>query len=266
MSIEPGILLAFIAALFMGLTLGMLGGGGSILTVPILVYLMGVPPAQATGWSLLVVGLTALSGSVRYVRAGLVDYRAAAYFAGPSIALTFLTRRFVLPSMPDPLLSFSGFSLGKDLFLMLLFAVVMLLAAVRMLRPANPRPVADGSVNAMQLGIQGAGTGLVAGLVGAGGGFLIVPALVLLAGMPMKNAVGASLLIIAAQSLIGFLGDLGAGQRVDWGLLLVFVAFAMIGVQVGARLADRVPGARLKTAFGWFVLLMGGLILSLELF
>ncbi len=259
------ILLAYFAALVMGGTLGLLGGGGSILTVPILVYLLGIPPTQATGWSLLVVGLTAAVGALGPLRAGLIPLRTAALFAIPSIALTFTTRRLILPALPEVLLQTSGLLLTKDLALMLLFAVVMLVAAWRMIRPAPLREVAPGPPDALRLGLQGAATGLIAGLVGAGGGFLIVPALVLLAGLPMKNAVGTSLLIIALQSLIGFLGDLGAGQAVNWELLLPLVGCALVGVLAGNRLARSLSGRGLKVAFGWFVLGMGTLIVLVEI-
>ena len=258
-------LLANGAALVMGIALGLLGGGGSILTVPILVYLLGIPPTQATGWSLLVVGLTAAVGALGPLRAGLVPLRTAALFAGPSIGAIFLTRRLLLPSLPDPLMTVGGWAVSKDLALMLLFAVVMVLAAWRMIRPSLlPANAPPSSPDALRLGLQGAVTGLVAGLVGAGGGFLIVPALVLLAGLPMKTAVGTSLLIIALQSLIGFLGDLGTGAAVNWDLLLPLVAFALAGVLIGSRLSREVSAAGLKVAFGWFVLVMGGLIVLAE--
>jgi uncharacterized membrane protein YfcA len=258
-------LLANGAALVMGITLGLLGGGGSILTVPILVYLLGIPPTQATGWSLLVAELTAGVGAFGPLRAGLVPLRTAALFAGPSIGAIFLTRRLLLPALPETLLEIGDWVLTKDLALMLLFAVVMVLAAWRMIRPSPlPADSLPGSPDALRLGLQGAATGLVAGLVGAGGGFLIVPALVLLAGLPMKTAVGTSLLIIALQSFIGFLGDLGTGAAVNWSLLLPLVVCALAGVLIGSRLARQVSAAGLKVAFGWFVLVMGCLIVLAE--
>jgi uncharacterized membrane protein YfcA len=260
-------LLGYVLSVLIGISLGLIGGGGSILTVPVLVYVMGVSPVLGTAYSLFVVGLTALVGSLNYARTGLLDYRIALVFGAPSIAAVYATRRFIMPLLPDPVFYAQSFPVSKDLFIMILFAVLMLGASVSMIRPtplkAGPQTAGQG-YNYLLIVVEGLVVGLLTGLVGAGGGFLIIPALVLFAGLPMKNAVGTSLLIIAAKSLLGFLGDVGH-QAIDWSFLLVFSAFAVSGIFIGFALSKRISGEKLKPAFGWFVLVMGIYILVREL-
>ena len=264
--------LGYLAAVFIGLALGIMGGGGSILTVPVLVYLLGVSPVLSTAYSLFIVGSTALVGALGYWRRGLVALPTALVFLGPSLATVFLTRRVLLPAVPPHLFKLGSLLITKDLLVLLGFAVLMVAAAVAMIRSgrgAAPGPDDEVAPTApsywLVLGV-GAVVGLLTGLVGAGGGFLIIPALVLGARLPMKLAVGTSLAIIALNSLIGFGGDLGAGQRIDWPFLLGFLAFALGGIGLGSYLARFIPGGRLKPAFGWFTLAMGTFILAKELF
>lgn len=261
------------AAAVIGVVLGALGGGGSILTVPVLVYIVGTPAVQATAYSLFVVGVTAAVGAVGHIRSGNVDLRTAALFAPPSLVAVFVTRRFLVPAIPDPVFHLGSLPVTRETLIMTLFALTMLVAAVSMIRGCkrcvtagekkmDPESAegADRHSNPLFILIEGAVVGVITGIVGAGGGFLIIPALVLVGGLPMKRAVGTSLLIIAAKSLIGFSGDLGAATALDWGFLLPFTGFAVLGIIGGVFLARSIDGARLRPAFGWLVLGMGTFI------
>jgi uncharacterized membrane protein YfcA len=260
-------LLGYILAVFVGISLGLIGSGGSILTVPILVYIMAVEPVLATAYSLFIVGSTALVGGVQSARLKKVDFKTALIFGIPSIVAVYLTRAYLVPFLPETFFTFQSFTLTKPIALMLLFAVVMILASFSMIRPS--KILVDEHVpmqyNYPMILVEGTLVGVLTGLVGAGGGFLIIPALVLLAKMPMKLAVGTSLFIIAAKSLLGFLGDLKGDESIDWNLLLIFTALSILGIFIGISLAKKVEGAKLKTGFGWFVLVMGVYIILKEL-
>ncbi|QJW91196.1 sulfite exporter TauE/SafE family protein [Spirosoma taeanense] len=261
-------LAGFGASIFIGVSLGLLGGGGSILTLPVLVYLLGINPIVSTVYSLFVVGTTSLVGSVNYMRQQQVNYKAAMVFSIPSFLAVYLTRNYLLPVIPDPVLATDAFVLSKDVAIMLVFSVVMLAASVGMIReqtgPDNP---AQSAVPFDLPLIAGDGilVGVLTGIVGAGGGFLIIPALVMLVRLPMKMAVGTSLLIIAANTLIGFWSGT-ANLPIDWPFLLGFTAFAVLGILLGTYLTRFIAGNKLKKAFGWFVLIMGVYILTRELF
>lgn len=261
-------ILGYLAAVLIGLSLGMIGGGGSILTVPALVYLMKTPPVEATAYSLFIVGATALAGAFQKYRSGLVNLKAALIFGAPSIVAVFLTRMFIMPAIPQQLGTFLGINVSKDLFVMLLFAILMVAASVSMIRGSRNGTDADESIplhfNYPLIIAEGALVGVLTGLVGAGGGFLIIPALVLLTKLPMKMAVGTSLLIIAAKSLIGFTGDL-VHMQIDWSLLMIFTTLAVVGVFVGNHLSHGIESKHLKKAFGWFVLIMGIYIIWREM-
>jgi hypothetical protein len=274
-------IIGYIGAVVMGLSLGLIGGGGSILTVPILVYLFQVDAVLATAYSLFIVGLTSLVGSVSHVRLGNVHWRTAIVFGIPSIISVFLTRSYLVPRIPDPIMTFgqdpsggAALVITKSVGLLLLFAVIMVMAAYSMIKPAkksgdNTLEKAEDvqpQFNYPLILAEGAIVGLVTGLVGAGGGFLIIPALVLLAKLPMKQAVGTSLMIIAAKSLIGFVGDMRGNEVIDWSFLGVFSSIAVVGILLGSWLSKRIPGEKLKPAFGWFVLVMGTYIIIKELF
>lgn len=343
-------LLGYLAALFMGASLGLVGGGGSLLTVPVLVYLMGISPSQATSESLFVVGMVSLLGALRSMRKGQLSYRTALLFALPSFtavwltrhflvphlpevlfsvkgrdltsdiafavslivgvlfaaflllraemrehpsakrvvalmlpaaATVFILRQFLIPRLPDQLLLLQSFSITRDRGLMLLFSAIMLAAAWAMLRNAKPAPQNAGQDEGatdpdspeitrnpaplLRLSSQGLMVGLVTGLVGAGGGFLIVPALVLLAELPMRRAVGTSLLIITINSLVGFASH-ATQTATDWNRLLLFTGLAMIGMWLGARLADRLPNRLLRSGFAYGVMTLAGIILVREIF
>lgn len=247
----------------MGLVLGLIGGGGSILTVPILHYLFGIEATTATAYSLFVVGATAAMGSVSHVKQGHVNWSSVFWFGLPSILAVFATRAWLLPALPDPI----G-PLAKGTALLVLFAVLMLVVALTMVRrssPMNPPTARSGTI-ALALAVgEGLVVGVLTGLVGAGGGFLIIPALVMLGGLGMKQAIGTSLVIIATKSLLGFTGDLVAGLTPEWPFLLACTGLAVIGIFLGSALGKRIPGEKLKPAFGWFVLVTGIAILAAEL-
>lgn len=256
-------------AVIVGISLGLIGSGGSILTVPILVYIMGVDPVLATAYSLFIVGSTALVGGVQSAMQKRVDFKTVLIFGIPSIAAVYATRMWLVPFIPNKLFSIGAFVITKPIALMLLFAVVMILASVSMIRPGkkeDPDENTPMTYNYPMILLEGVVVGILTGLVGAGGGFLIIPALVLLARMPMKLAVGTSLFIIAAKSLIGFIGDLQGSEIIDWTLLGIFTAFAVAGIFIGILLSKKIPGQKLKKGFGWFVLVMGIYIIIKELF
>ncbi|CAN5280341.1 sulfite exporter TauE/SafE family protein [soil metagenome] len=268
---EIMVVLGYAAAIVIGISLGLIGGGGSILTVPVLVYLLNIPPVEATAYSLFIVGLTSLvSGSV-YLRRGLVDVKTAILFGIPSILAVFATRRFIIPAIPEEIVSLGTFNITRDLLLMVLFALLMVFASVSMIRkqkPKQPKLTADGKrhFNYPAILMEGAVVGTLTGLVGAGGGFLIIPALVIFSGLDMKKAIGTSLVIIAAKSLLGFTGDMTNPELfIDWKLLGIFSALAVSGSFIGITIAGKVSAQKLKVGFGWFVLAMGLYILGKEL-
>ena len=249
-----------------GVVLGLIGGGGSILTVPILVYLLFINPVTATAYSLFVVGVSSLIGALRNIQKGLVDFKTAIVFAVPAFIAVYIARKYVVPAIPDSIITVGGFNLTKNIAIMLFFAVVMLVAAISMIRDKRKDIIEASKVtfNYPLIIIEGIFVGLITGIVGAGGGFLIIPALVLLAKLPMKKAVATSLLIIAIKSLIGFIGDI-QNLDIDWPFLLVFTSISVIGIFFGIYLSNFIEGKKLKKGFGWFVLIMGVYILYKEL-
>lgn len=253
-------LVGYLAAIVMGLVLGLIGGGGSILTVPILVYLMQVEPSVATGYSLLIVGTTAAFGAIRYFRLGLVDLRMALVFAIPSIVAVYLTRLLLMPSLPDILLSYPVV-VEKDKAIMVIFALLMLASAYAMLKKSAQKENAEkpngvivkrDTIRWLVIGLEGAVVGLITGMLGAGGGFLIIPALVVLLGLPIKNAVGASLFIIALKSLFGFVGDLQTGIVLDIQLIAFMLLATLLGMWASSGIAERIDGRLLQQLFAFF--------------
>ncbi len=260
-----GYLSGYLSMFMVGLTLGMIGGGGAILTVPIMVYLFHVPAVLATSYSLFVVGASSLFGLMRYHRDRLVDYLTAVVFALPSFAGTYATRRVMLPMIPNVIGFQDSLSLSKDQLVIVVFAVVMVAASFSMIRGNKVEAVdsVDGEQSRSRWGLAVVGflVGAVAGFVGAGGGFLIIPGLVVLNRMAMPLAVGTSLLIVATNSLIGFIGDVLAAVPIDWSFLFKVTVLSMVGVIVGVGLSRQISPNKLKKGFGWFVLANGCYIL-----
>ena len=257
------------ASTLIGISLGLIGGGGSILTVPVLVYLFKVDPVLATAYSLFIVGLSSLVGAFPKYRSGMIDLKTAIVFGIPSIIAVFVTRKVLVPAIPNTIFSIGDLPFTKALAMMLLFAILMVAASVSMIKDKKKEELdstAPRVFNYPMILLEGSVVGVLTGLVGAGGGFLIIPALVMLSKLPMKQAVGTSLLIIAAKSLIGFTGDvLENSKNMDWTLLGVVTALAVIGIFIGNQLSKKIDGAALKKGFGWFVLVMGLYIIIKEL-
>ena len=265
---EIHLILGYLGAILIGIVLGFIGGGGSILTLPVLVYLFGIEPVIATAYSLFIVGIAAVAGTLKNMSQKLVDFKTALIFALPAFIAVYLTRRYLVPALPDPLLNIGGWTLSKDVGIMVFFAFIMVLASISMIRDRREEPEtnqdSEPRYNYPLIVLEGFVVGVLTGIVGAGGGFLIIPALVLLAKLPMKKAIATSLLIIAIKSLIGFVGDLQVIE-IDWLFLLIFAAISVFGIFVGVWLNQIVPGKKLKKGFGWFVLVMGVFIVLREL-
>lgn len=263
-------LIGYICAILVGVSLGILGSGGSILTVPIMVYLLNVNPVDATGYSLFVVGVTSAIGCATYVRKKLVDLKTAVLFAVPSIVCVFLTRIFLIPAIPNPVIASPSWVLSKELLIMILFALLMIVVAYNMIRDGKykePPETEFQNTNYLWLAFIGFGSGIFTGVLGVGGGFIIIPALVLLAKVPVRMSVGTSLLIIAFNSLSGFMGEvIERHEMIDYKFLLTFAVLSVAGIFIGFRAALRRTPAQIKNMFGWFVLVMGVWIFIKEVF
>lgn len=261
-------ILGYVAAVFIGLSLGLIGSGGSILTVPVLVYLFHISPLLATTSSLFIVGTTSFAGALRAYSKEQVDFRSITEFGIPSVFSVFVTRHYLLPAIPDQLFTIGSIVITKEMFLMLVFAILMLGASIAMIisrdLPDSAVPQRIRHAKILPLVILGLLVGTVTGLLGAGGGFLIIPTLVLFLKLPMKTAVGTSLLIIAINSLFGFLFSLKQFEF-DWLLLLSFTVLAIAGIFIGIRLSEKISAVSLKKGFGWFVLVMSFYIIAKEL-
>ncbi|WP_027380700.1 sulfite exporter TauE/SafE family protein [Chryseobacterium daeguense] len=256
----------YVASVFIGISLGLIGGGGSILTVPVLVYLFGIEAFLATEYSLFIVGISSLVGSASYFKKGLVNFKTALVFGFPSIISIFLTRNYLLPLIPDEVFTFGSFIVTKDIFLLLLFAGLMITASYKMIQRSVVLKTINSEKNNTPLAVaEGSVVGILTGLVGAGGGFMIIPALVNLLKTPMKTAIGTSLVIISLNSLIGFFSSMNH-VKIEWNLLSTITAIAIVGIIIGSQLSKKIDGKKLKPAFGWFILVMGIYIIIKELF
>ncbi|RYY71385.1 MAG: sulfite exporter TauE/SafE family protein [Chitinophagaceae bacterium] len=261
-------IVGYIAAVFIGITLGLVGSGGSILTVPVLVYLFSVDAVVATSYSLFIVGLTSAVGSFSYLKRKMLNAKVIAMFGLPSIISVILTRNFVVPAIPAYIGRIGDVEITKEVLLLLLFGLLMIAAAYGMIRNKKRIIGSDGTETKLNLSLligHGFFVGFITGLIGAGGGFLIIPALVMLLKIPMKDAVGNSLVIIAANSFIGFFNSHNHDD-INWRLLFSIAALAIAGIFIGIRLSKNMDGTKLKPAFGWLILLMGIYIILKETF
>jgi uncharacterized protein len=254
----------YIASLFIGLTLGLLGGGGSILTIPILVYLFQRDAITASAYSLFIVGVTSLTGAVSKYRDHLVNLRTGFIFGIPSILSIFVTRTWIVPAIPEALFTIGSFAFTKRMLFLGLFASLMMLASVSMIQERKETSGDPDHMRVSAIVLEGSLIGILTGLVGAGGGFLIIPALVFLTGLPFKTAVGTSLFIIAINSMAGFLGDVLNHRIMEWGFLLRITALAVAGILLGNFFSKYISAHHLKKSFGWLTLAMGCWIIFKE--
>jgi len=256
--------IGYISAVFIGTTLGLIGGGGSILTVPVLVYILAIEPVLATAYSLFIVGTTALVGAVKNIKTGNIDIKTGIVFSVPSLFAVYFTRRIIIPSIPQKIIIINDFYLSKETGIMLFFSLIMLLAATSMIYKRKEKRK-ENKIKYTAITLEGLVVGVFTGLVGAGGGFLIIPALVLLGGLSMKKAIGTSLMIISVKSLIGFTGDLSTALNIDWFFLSSFCFFSVLGMGLGLYISKFIEGEKLKKVFGWFVLLISLFVFIKEL-
>jgi uncharacterized protein len=257
----------FIASLGIGLSLGLIGAGGSILTIPVFVYILKKDPVSSSVYSMFVVGISSMAGSIQSILNKLVDFRAVLTFGIPSVIGVILARKTIFPIIPDELFSIGSFTISKSMLLMLCLSSLMILAARRMLKPMpkkNQVECEEKQVTASLL-VRGLLVGMVTGLLGIGGGFLIVPALYLLVNLPVKKAIGTALLIITINSLFSFLNSY-ASMDLDWLLLIKFSIGAVAGIIIGTMLSRRIHGDYLKKTFGWVILSMSFYIMYKQFF
>lgn len=257
----------YFASALIGISLGIIGGGGSILTVPVLVYLFSSDPDIATVYSLFIVGATSTVGSVSYFKKGLVNTRIALVFGIPSVIAVFISRTYIVPAIPQQLFHIGQFPVTRDMLLLSLFAVLMIAAAYSMIMKSRRQAdAATGhySHNYLLILVQSIVLGLVTGLLGAGGGFLIIPVLVNGLRLPIRQAIGTSLVIIGLNSLVGFSFSLHH-YSIQWFFLASITAITTVGIISGSRLSSRIDPRKLKPAFGWFILVMGLYILVKEI-
>ncbi len=258
-------ILGYILALAIGILMGLLGGGGSILTIPVFVYLLNISPGLAAAYSLFVIGSTSFVGAIKNLAAKNVDLKSALIFGLPSFTAVFLTTRFFLPLVPVELFTLGEFTLMRGKAMMIVFSMLLVIAGFLMFRKKPVQSEDEESAPLYQIGLQGVLIGFLAGLVGVGGGFLIIPALVLMAKIPMKKAVGTTLVIIAFNSILGFLGHLN-NYRMDWSFLIPFAALSITGILIGIYLTKFLSSKVLRKGFAYFVFIMAGFILIKELF
>lgn len=259
------LILGYIGALIVGGVLGMLGGGGSVLTVPILVYVLKIDPILATTYSLFIVGISSLVGAVKNAQKKRIEYKLGIKFAIPTLTAVFLTRKYILPAIPETLFEHENLKISKDIGIMLLFAIVMLVSSYYMIKRKRQRKGKRKQIGLFLIALIGILIGVIAGIVGAGGGFLITPTLVLFLDLRMKRAVATSLLIVSIQALIGFTGGLD-DLEINWFFLTSFSLISIAGIFIGVYINNFVKEAKLKRGFGWFVLVMGISIILLEVF
>jgi uncharacterized membrane protein YfcA len=250
-------ILGYTLGLLMGMSLGLIGAGGSALTVPIMVFLFQLDATLATTYSLFIVGLTSLFGSFKQLKDKKVSWNFVLLFGIPSVISIFVSRRFFLPAIPSQIIQLNDFLVTKDNLLLGIFSIVLVGASYSMIKK---QVYIEHDVQDIQKGkliLGGLLIGIVTGMLGAGGGFLIIPALVLWGKLPMKNATATSLMIITLNSVLGFIFDKHGIRRIDWGHMFIFSIMAILGIFLGIKMANKISGEKLKPIFGWFILGMG---------
>ena len=261
-------LLGFFGAFIVGLILGLIGSGGSILSVPILVYLFGINPVTATAYSLFIVGTTSLIGSIKNIRNKLINYSSTLLFSFSAVITVYLTRKYLIHLIPETIINTDLIFLNKDQLIMMLFSLLMLVAGFLMIK-RTPKTIVGLkqtktiAPNKFLIFAEGSLIGFLTGLIGAGGGFIIIPILVILSDLRMKTAIATSLAIISLKSLIGFIGDV-QNLDIDWLFLITFTLISVIGIFIGQMFSQKVEDNKLKMVFGVFVILIGVVILLIE--
>jgi len=253
-------IIGYSLSLLVGFSLGLVGGGGSILVIPILVYCFHMDPAQAVSYSLFIVGLSACSGSIGHIRQKTIDRNAAFNFGIPSVITLFLVRGWLVKQIPLVLYQHNSVLVSRQALMMTIFSILMVAAGVSMIRGKVYSPE-DDKLSRPLLIFRGAITGAITGFIGIGGGFIIVPSLVLFAGLPMRKAIGTSLAIITLNCLVGILSNREALDNLDYGFLFRFASLAIIGILLGTWFIHFVPDKRLKPIFGIIILLMSVLVI-----
>ncbi len=256
-------IIGFFLGILVGISLGLIGSGGSVFAVPILVYLMHISPSQSTTYSLFIVGISALTGAVFAIKNKLVDYKIALYFGISSVISVFIMRKFLLPMIPEIIFSIEGFTLTKDFLTMLVFSVLMIVSSISMIQNNRTIKKAEKELASVKIILSGWIVGLLTGFVGVGGGFLIIPTLLYAAKLSIKNAIATSLIIIATNSIIGFFGSNNL-NLINWSFLIEFTSFSVLGIFFGMYLSKKISNKKLKPIFGWFILLTGIYIIIKE--
>jgi uncharacterized protein len=250
----------YFLSMFIGFSLSLIGGGGSILTIPVLVFFFNIDPVMATTYSLFIVGLAALSGSIDHYRMHTIDYKTARQFGIPSVIVLFIMRRWLLPLIPSIIFQSHSLIFSKSLLILIIFSATMLIAGYSMIRENKYSSVRE-KLSYGRLVMQGSVTGAITGFIGIGGGFIIVPSLVLFAGLPMKKAIGTSLVIITANCLVGIMGNIDDVESLDYFFLSTFAAFAIAGILIGTWALRFIPDRKLKPVFGWIILALSILVI-----
>ena len=251
-------LAGYCLCIFIGFSLGLIGGGGSILTIPMLVFFFGIDPVVATTYSLFIVGLSAISGSIDHYRRHNIDYKTVLLFGIPSVIVLFIMRRWLLGLIPSTIFHSGTWAISKSLFTMIVFSITMLVAGWSMV---NKRVYAHSEkIRYPRLMAQGCITGAITGFIGIGGGFIIVPSLVLFAGLPMKRAIGTSLVIITINCVVGILGNIEVVESLNFVFLSILATLAIIGILIGTWSLRFIPDKQLKPVFGWIILVLSAVI------
>lgn len=257
-------IIGYSAAFFVGFVLGLLGGGGSILALPVMVYFFHIKAELATAYSLFIIGTASLIGTFKNVRNRLIDPKTALLFSIPAVVTVAISRRMLLPNLPSTIHIGDMLVFEKNIFIMILFSILMILASIPLIRGVKERNGAKRPRPGILM-FFGAVVGLISGMVGAGGGFLIIPALSIFMKVPIKTAIATSIMIIAVNSLAGFSTEMFRPD-IDWKFLLTFTSIAAVGLLSGLYFSKRVQAEQLKRAFGYFVLAIGVFILARESF
>ncbi|MCH1548433.1 MAG: sulfite exporter TauE/SafE family protein [Flavobacteriaceae bacterium] len=259
-------IIGYLGALLVGVTLGLIGSGGSILSLPIFVYFFGINPVLATAYSLFTVGLTSLIGSIKNIRSKLIDVNTVVYFSTSAAIAVYLTRKYFIGLIPEKIISIGSLLITKEKFLMLFFCILVYCAGIAMIKNRSDNSSKNKrnlKYHKLLVFIEGSLVGVITGIVGAGGGFIIIPVLVIFSKLKMKNAVATSLLIISIKSLIGFIGDIES-LDINWVFLLKFSLVSIIGISIGQGLSKKIDGSKLKKGFGLFVIVIGTIVLVKE--